>query len=57
MGRNQFFSQEVWGKVAWGQEPSPALHGTSTPQELPELLPWLHPQLPGAGIFPGAQGF
>lgn len=57
MGRNQFSSQEVWGKVAGGQEPSPVPHGTGAPWELPDQLPRLHPQLPGAGVLPGLQSF
>lgn len=43
--------------MAGGQEPGPALHGTGAPWELPDQLPQLHPQLPGAGVFPSPQGF
>lgn len=57
MGRNWFSSQEVWGKVAGGQEPGLAFHGTDALWELPDQLPWLHPQLPGAGVLLSPQGF
>lgn len=57
MGRNWFSSQEVWGKVVVGQEPGPTLHRTGAPRKLPDQLPRLHPQLPGAGVLPSPQGF